>query len=463
MYLHIPIYPNLSHMDNTLWQKIDAFDFDNPMSEYGFSTRLATENFWTIDFTQKAIAEYKKFMYLAGTSEFMVSPSEIIDIVWHQHLIFTQSYSDLCSIIGKSVQHIPSTHNKEDFEKFKLAKQRTKKLYNDTFGEQPQEVWEYADMYQVLHLPKSKFKIRTFIIVGILTFLALVTPLYFLLKPVYVRIDNPYFMQGYFALIVLSFIGLEIFNKSYLINIVKAFKPHTFIHQLRPFELVYLKTQQLQNVVHGNVNPLVKEGVIVVKNDKLKLHEEASANTLEEFTIIETLKHLGHVSYPPLLKQLLQKPIFNMVANSMDAFKKYFIKSKSFGKLFYLNFIILCTVVMLGLLRLTIGVLRGKPVDLIALILIVLVIVVITFLWRLSMLVCTDTVPRFYRDEILPKREDQKSWDWQYFLMGAAILSPSFIPMTNHRDTGGSSSDSSSSCSSGCGSSCSSCGGCGGD
>ncbi|MEO7988053.1 MAG: hypothetical protein ABI663_00845 [Chryseolinea sp.] len=450
-------------MDNALWKKISEFDFDNPMSEYGFSTRLATENFWTIDFTQKAIVEYKKFMYLAGASDLMVSPSEIIDIVWHQHLIFTQSYSDLCNIIGKNIQHIPSTHNKEDFEKFKLAKQRTKKLYIDTFGEQPQEIWEFSDMYEAVHLPKSQFKIRTFVIFGILSFIALLAPLYFLLKPVYVRIDNPYFMQGYLALIVISFVGLEMYNKSYLINIVKGFKPHTFIHQLRPFELVYLKTQQLQNVIHGNVNPLVKEGVIGVKNDKLKLHEEASANTLEEFTIIKTLKHLGDVSYAPLLKQLLQKPIFSMVCNSMDAFKKYFIKSKSFGKLFYLNFTLLSIVLMLGLLRLSIGILRGKSVHLIALILIVLVIVVVTFLWRLSMLVCTDTVPRFYRDEILPKREDQKNWDWQYFLMGAVILSPSFIPMTNLRDTGSSSSDSSSSCSSGCGSSCSSCGGCGGD
>jgi hypothetical protein len=147
----------------------------------------------------------------------------------------------------------------------------------------------------------------------------------------------------------------------------------------------------------------------------------------------------------------------------MDAFKKYFIKSKSFGKLFYFNFVVLSTVLMLGLLRMSVGIFRGKPVDLIVLLLIILVIVTITFLWRLSMLVCTDTVPRFYRNEIVPNREDQKSWNWQYFLLGSAILSPAFIPMVNTTNTIGSSSESSSSCSSGCGSSCSSCGGCGGD
>ncbi|MEZ4985367.1 MAG: hypothetical protein R2795_10080 [Saprospiraceae bacterium] len=55
-------------MNQELWDKILAFDFDNPPSEYGFSTRLANENFWTREFTDQAILEYKKFMYLAATS-----------------------------------------------------------------------------------------------------------------------------------------------------------------------------------------------------------------------------------------------------------------------------------------------------------------------------------------------------------------------------------------------------------
>lgn len=89
-------------MINTeLWDKILQFDFDAPPSEYGFTTRLANENFWTEAFTELAILEYKKFMYLAATSEMMVSPSEIVDTVWHQHLIFTQSYQSFCALIGK--------------------------------------------------------------------------------------------------------------------------------------------------------------------------------------------------------------------------------------------------------------------------------------------------------------------------------------------------------------------------
>jgi hypothetical protein len=73
------------------------------MSEYGFSSRLAKENYWSKNFAKKTILEYKKFMYLAAMSDMMVSPSEIIDVVWHEHLIFTQSYKEFCDLLGRQI------------------------------------------------------------------------------------------------------------------------------------------------------------------------------------------------------------------------------------------------------------------------------------------------------------------------------------------------------------------------
>src|SRR5688572_11622441 len=119
---------------NESFKKILAFDFDQPLSEYGFSTRLARENYWTLDSTQKAILEYKKFMYLAATSPNMVAPSKAVDVVWHQHLVFTQSYTDFCALLGKTIQHIPSTKNRFEEDKFRQAKLRTLELYKAEFG-----------------------------------------------------------------------------------------------------------------------------------------------------------------------------------------------------------------------------------------------------------------------------------------------------------------------------------------
>ena len=180
-------------MNHELWQIILAYNLDDPPTEYSFSVRLATENYWTSDYTDRVVLEYKKFMYLAATSDRMVSPSEVVDSVWHQHLVFTQSYQSFCERLGKPIQHIPSTHSRAETEKFKKAKEHTRKLYNENFGEPPHDIWECASMYDSLNLPKAKWKIRSFIIGGILAFALLIVPFYYLLEPLYRHIPNPDF------------------------------------------------------------------------------------------------------------------------------------------------------------------------------------------------------------------------------------------------------------------------------
>ncbi len=133
-----------SRMNQNLWNQILQFDFDNPPSEYCFSVRLADENYWTKNFTGQAILEYHKFRYMAATSEYMGSPSAIVDAVWHQQLIFTQSYAAFCKILGKTVQHVPSTHTREEFSTFRQAKERTMQLYKENFGAFPQNIWGYS-------------------------------------------------------------------------------------------------------------------------------------------------------------------------------------------------------------------------------------------------------------------------------------------------------------------------------
>ena len=452
-------------MNKELWDKIQQFDFDNPPSEYGFSTRLANKNFWTKEFTKLAILEYKKFMYLATTSEFMVSPSEIVDTVWHQHLIFTQSYQDFCKLIGKTIQHIPSTHNKEEFDKFKQAKERTKKFYTNIFGDQPNTIWEYNDMYGSLNLDKAKFKIRTFIIVGILIFMALIIPAYFLLKPIYLEIHNPNFIIGYVGLCFLTFIGLEIYNRNKLKSIVKSFDNNSFIYKLQPFELVYLKTQKLGNVINGTVNVLIDNKTIIINPDNsIELIKTNTTNSREELQTTTVLSELGKTFYPNLLRQLVNKPIFWNTVNCMDAFKKYFNKSKRFGNLFYLNFGVLTILLMFGFIRMTSGILRERPITQILIATIILTIIIIAYLKRLTNIVCTKTIPDLYKTEILPTRQIENNWQWSYFLLGSAVLTTAFVPLVNYIDKNNSNSSScGTSCGSSCGSSCSSCGGCGGD
>lgn len=454
--------------DKALWNKIEAFDFDTPISEYGFSTRLAHENYWTKNFTEKAITEYKKFIYLAAISENMVSPSPIVDTVWHQHLIFTTSYNNLCAIAGKQIQHIPATHHGEEFAKFKQAKNHTQQLYEANFGQQSEALWHSEDMYHSLALPKAQLKIRAFTLIGLLVFALLITPFHFLLKPIYIHIGNPDFLLGISGLCLFALVMLEWHNQSSLAKIVNGFKKNTFIHDLAPSELIYLKTQNLAHVVHSVVNELIETQQIVVADLALAPTLKRSPKNLEEHQTLNAIHSFGKTKYAPLLNHLLQKPVFVNTANCMDAFQKYFVKSKAFAKIFYTNFIVLALLLLLALSRQLIGIERDKPVLEIGIFVLLFALLIILFLWRLTRLVATKSIPSLYKRTLLPQRSAQDNNDWQYFLFSHTMLATSFMPIVNDQDrySGGSgcstSSDSSSGSSCG-GSSCgSSCGGCGG-
>ena len=162
---------------------------------------------------------------------------------------------------------------------------------------------------------------------------------------------------------------------------------------------------------------------------------------------------LGGTFYPDLLKELVVKPIFLSIPNSMDAFLKYFNKSKKFHSLFYVNFAILALLLLLAFTRIVTGTLRDKPLALIVYFTFALAIFIIFYLIQLTLLVSTTTIPNLYKDKILPARQIENNWQWSYFLLGSAVLATAFVPLVKdiekNNDSGGS-----------CGSSC---GGCGGD
>ncbi len=313
-------------MNQDLWNKILAFDLDDPPGEYSFSIRLAAENYWTKAFTEQAILEYKKFMYLAATSDKMVSPSGIVDEVWHQHLIFTKSYNDFCEVLGKQIQHVPSTHNREEFQKFQQAKERTTQLYEETFGPQPVNIWAYNDMFESLHLPKAKLKIRQFLVIGILALIGLTIPAYFLLQPLYIKIPNPDFLYGLLFLSLTVLLVLEFYNRTVLEKMVSGFDQSSFVFDLYPFELIYLKTRDLSNVVNGAVSELVDKGTVLVKNHySVQLSGKEQTLNQEQWQIVSLLSPDESTHYPNLMRALLFKPVFSTIAGSMEAFCKYFI------------------------------------------------------------------------------------------------------------------------------------------
>jgi uncharacterized protein (TIGR04222 family) len=447
-------------MNEELWHRILNFNPDLPLAEYGFSIRLASENGWTANFTRKALLEYKKFIYLAATAKEMVSPSEIVDVVWHQHLIFTRSYTELCAIAGKNIQHIPSTHSKEDNVRLKQARIRTRLLYDDAFGEQPKEIWDYDDMLAPLELTVFTQKADSYIVAGVFLFLLLSWPFYHLLLPVYVHINNPDFIYGYIGLFACAFILLEMYNRAYLQKLVGTRQQCAFIHDLTPLELVCLKTGRIANVIHGIVNELIKNGKIVFDTkNTLRLNDDSRATDVETFAVLDAVKGLQPVYYSVLLGQLVQKPVFVNIAKCMGAFKRYVKQSKAMARLFCINFVVLMLLLEVGFVRLLIGLTRHKPVDFIALTVVVAAMLTAAFLWRTVNLAFSYTIPALYKTTILPAKGQVSGWDWEYFLAGEAVFLSVFLPLVN---TANSNSSSAGGCGNSCGSGCGGGGGCGG-
>lgn len=131
--------------DESLWNRIQGFSLDAPDADFPFSKKLAKEENWSLDFTRKAIEEYKKFVYLCCILPNGASPSRIVDKVWHMHLIYTQNYwEEFCpDILKRPLHHHPSKGGTAENEKHLSWFEDTLESYRKVFQkEAPDEIWK---------------------------------------------------------------------------------------------------------------------------------------------------------------------------------------------------------------------------------------------------------------------------------------------------------------------------------
>ena len=129
--------------DTAVWNKIAGFTPDDPDADFQFSDRLARENGWTKVFALGGIEEYKRFVYLTQVSTAPVTPSDIVDQIWHLHLTFTKSYwSDLCgTVLGRPLHHGPTKGGPVEESRFRDQYAATLALYRSEFGAEPPEAY----------------------------------------------------------------------------------------------------------------------------------------------------------------------------------------------------------------------------------------------------------------------------------------------------------------------------------
>ncbi|MEP7237886.1 MAG: hypothetical protein ABI685_08480 [Ferruginibacter sp.] len=142
-----------------LWQHISsAFGGADAFSK-AFAAKIARKHNWNKAFALQALSEYKKFVYLGVISDFSVTPSKIIDIVWHEHLLFTKGYRDFCDqVIAYQFDHSPELVPMEkETGIFSAQYLNTVELYVSEFGFAP-----LVAVWGETKFDKEKIKARSY-------------------------------------------------------------------------------------------------------------------------------------------------------------------------------------------------------------------------------------------------------------------------------------------------------------
>ena len=158
-----------------LWESLQGYHFadlvpihltDRVVEMFGgkdastkaFASKLSRKLGWTTDFSSRAITEYKKFVYLGVISTGNVTPSKVIDQVWHEHQLFTKAYREFCSeVIDKEFDHTPELIPvPQQTQQFNQQYLDTLALYRAEFNmEPPADIWAVTKFDATLLPAKS--------------------------------------------------------------------------------------------------------------------------------------------------------------------------------------------------------------------------------------------------------------------------------------------------------------------
>jgi hypothetical protein len=133
-------------------------------STKAFASKLSRKLGWTAEFALRAITEYKKYVYLGVISTKNVTPSKIIDQVWHEHQLFTKAYREFCNeVIDKEFDHTPELIPVlEQTLQFNQQYLDTLALYKAEFNmEPPADIWAVTKFDPQLLPAKSTDTSRT--------------------------------------------------------------------------------------------------------------------------------------------------------------------------------------------------------------------------------------------------------------------------------------------------------------
>jgi hypothetical protein len=253
-----------------LWGKIQNFALDDSTSSFPFSKKLAKEQNWSANFNNKAIEEYRKFIYLCCISPGGASPSETVDKVWHLHLTYTHNYwVDFCrNTLQQDVHHHPGRGSSNENEKHRSWYLETLTLYQQTFETKaPQDIWppipsQQQGFKQDIYDP-GFFRKLTLIFSG--------------LTLLYISFNNLYHTKGseflyHYALISMAGLCVIWFAQQHKHNRLKILIKDNWPQYCTPFQMSHFINGAHRSYQAAIVD-LLKRGIIDTSGDAYQLNK----------------------------------------------------------------------------------------------------------------------------------------------------------------------------------------------
>lgn len=93
--------------DRNLWHRLEGYSFHERPLTQSLVDRLCAQTGHPVDVCYTLVEEYRRFMYLLGSTGDTLAPSPIVDVVWRLHIADRRAYfDDFCPrIIGRTLHH----------------------------------------------------------------------------------------------------------------------------------------------------------------------------------------------------------------------------------------------------------------------------------------------------------------------------------------------------------------------
>lgn len=360
----------MSAFQDPLYQQLKDFPFDALVAKRPMSARLRSENGWSAETTDRAIEEYRRFLYLAIRAGHPVSPSVPVDQVWHTHLIYTRSYWDeLCGkVLMRPLHHEPSQGGAEEATKYAQWYRKTLKSYRDHFLEEPPtDLWPRAPQLthghrsfsflrqanQRLHRAVQRF-VNALPCVGFP--IALTSPF---------ELPGPDFVVLYFTVLL---VGVLV---ALMLRYVLRKEPTepTEARELTAIEMAYLCEGSSRSVQTALLE-MVEKGTVTIEGDTIQVIEQPKDPNLLEYKIFASIEK-QHGSLSKVLTELRTTPIGEVEGKLIKL--GLLETSDRFFWARWVPALVILGVALFGTAKILIGIARAKPV----LLLVVLVMVTI--------------------------------------------------------------------------------------